>query len=316
MKRFTICLSIVCTFSILFLPSIKADEGGASFWLPGQFGSFAAVQGTPGWSMAATWYHSSADAKTTKRGQRLTLGLDVRQDLLMLTPTYLFAEPLLGGQASLGMTALVGRVDVDVDAAIHLQEGTLEENEEDTMRGIGDLYPTATLRWNDGKNNYMLYAMGGVPTGRYDPERLASVGSNHWALDLGGAYTYFDMKRGLEFSVTAGATYNWENPDTDYQSGIDGHIDWGASLFLSETLNIGVTGYLFYQLTGDSGSGAVLGDFKSRVNGIGPQLTWFFPIGNSQGLVNLKGYKEFGAEHRPEGWNTWLTLSIPLGSSK
>jgi hypothetical protein len=26
--------------------------------------------------------------------------------------------------------------------------------------------------------------------------------------------------------------------------------------------------------------------------------------------VNLKGYKEFGAEHRPEGWNVWLTFVI------
>jgi hypothetical protein len=30
-----------------------------------------------------------------------------------------------------------------------------------------------------------------------------------------------------------------------------------------------------------------------------------------QGYVNLKGYGEFGAEHRPEGWNVWLTFSPP-----
>jgi hypothetical protein len=29
-----------------------------------------------------------------------------------------------------------------------------------------------------------------------------------------------------------------------------------------------------------------------------------------QGYLNLKGYKEFGAEHRPEGWNAWLTFAI------
>jgi hypothetical protein len=31
--------------------------------------------------------------------------------------------------------------------------------------------------------------------------------------------------------------------------------------------------------------------------------------------VSLRGYFEFGAEHRTEGWNGWLTLAIPLGSS-
>ena len=28
-----------------------ADEGGVSFWLPGQFSSFAAMPGDPGWSL-------------------------------------------------------------------------------------------------------------------------------------------------------------------------------------------------------------------------------------------------------------------------
>jgi hypothetical protein len=29
-----------------------------------------------------------------------------------------------------------------------------------------------------------------------------------------------------------------------------------------------------------------------------------------QGYLNLRGYKEFAAEHRAEGWNVWLTLAI------
>lgn len=29
-----------------------------------------------------------------------------------------------------------------------------------------------------------------------------------------------------------------------------------------------------------------------------------------QGYLNIKGYKEFGAENRPEGWNAWLTFSL------
>ena len=34
------------------------------------------------------------------------------------------------------------------------------------------------------------------------------------------------------------------------------------------------------------------------------------PMGELQGYLDLKGYKEFGAEHRPEGWNAWVTFVI------
>ena len=39
-----------------------ADEGGASVWLPGQFASFAAVPGDPGFSMETIFYVRSASA--------------------------------------------------------------------------------------------------------------------------------------------------------------------------------------------------------------------------------------------------------------
>jgi hypothetical protein len=26
--------------------------------------------------------------------------------------------------------------------------------------------------------------------------------------------------------------------------------------------------------------------------------------------LNLKAYKEFGAENRPEGWNAWVTFAL------
>ena len=73
---------------------------------------------------------------------------------------------------------------------------------------------------------------------------------------------------------------------------------------------VGLVGYYYQQLTGDSGSGDNLGPFKSRVVGIGPQVGFLFPVGDLQGYLNLKIYKEFAAEHRPEGWNAWVTFVI------
>jgi hypothetical protein len=36
--------------------SARADEGGVSFWEPGQYGSFAAIAPSPGWSLPLVFY--------------------------------------------------------------------------------------------------------------------------------------------------------------------------------------------------------------------------------------------------------------------
>ena len=45
-----------------------------------------------------------------------------------------------------------------------------------------------------------------------------------------------------------------------------------------ERLHIGAVGYVYDQLTSDSGADPRLGDFRSRVAGIGPQIGFFFPV--------------------------------------
>jgi hypothetical protein len=107
-----------------------------------------------------------------------------------------------------------------------------------------------------------------------------------------------------------GLTYNFINPDTDYRSGVDWHLDWGVSQFVTKELQLGAVGYVYQQVTGDSGFGARLGSFESRVLGVGPQIGVMAPTKDFQTYINLKGYWEFDHENRPEGWNLWLTLSF------
>jgi hypothetical protein len=170
---------------------------------------------------------------------------------------------------------------------------------------VGDLYPMLTLKWHDGVNNWMTYLTGDIPVGAYDPNRLSNIGLGHGAVDGSGGYTYLNPVTGHEFSTVAGFTYNFKNPDTQYQSGIDFHLDWGASQFLSKQFFVGLVGYAYQQVTADSGQHPILGPFESRVIGIGPQAGHIFPIGKMQRYLNLKGYGEFDAANRPSGWNTW-----------
>ena len=238
-------------------------------------------------------------------------------DFVMVTPTYVFATPVLGGQAAVGMTALYGRNTTSVSAALTGPGGaSLSGSRSDYVIGFGDLYPAATLKWNQDVHNFMVYATAGVPVGVYDPTRLATMGLGHWATDAGAGYTYLNEQVGFEWSAVVGLTYNSINPYTQYRSGIDAHLDWAISPYLSEKLHIGAVGYAYNQLTGDSGASPALGGFRSRVAGVGPQIGFFFPVANRDGYLNLRGYSEFNARNRLEGWTTYVTFSVEAAERK
>ena len=318
------------TAALMLCPEVsRADESGISFWLPGQYGSLAAVPQTPGWALGSIYYHTSVTASGAAAAAReiqvgrfsptvnvnLNLNLSGQADLVFLAPSYTFAQPVLGGQLAVSLASVYGRNAASIAGtltAVGPLGGTTTRPGilSDSLVSVGDLYPTATLRWNSGVNNYMAYVTGDAPVGDYNPMRLANLGIGHGAIDAGGGYTYLNPATGVELSGVGGFTYNFKNPDTQYQSGIDFHFDWGVSRFLSEQVFVGFVGYAYQQITDDSGQNPALGGFRSRVLGIGPQLGYIFPVGDMQGFLGLKAYGEFDAANRPSGWNTWLTFAI------
>jgi len=292
----------------------SADEGGVSFWLPGLFGSLAAVPVQPGFGLATFGYNTSVSADrnlTFFKGGRFVAGLDADATLLAFVPSYAFATPVLGGQFAVSMMTVAGHNRVDVDAVLTGPRGnTISGAVGDSVTGWGDLYPMASLKWNHGVHNFMVYGTGDIPVGNYNPNRLANIGIGHGAIDGGFGYTYLDPTKGHEFSGVAGFTYNFINSDTQYKNGVDFHFDWGASQFLSKQLLVGLVGYVYQEIGCDSGSGDRVGCFRSRVIGVGPQIGYIVPLGEWQGYVNLKGYGEFDAQNRPDGWNVWLTFAV------
>jgi hypothetical protein len=290
-----------------------ADEGGASAWLPGQFASFAAVPGDPGFSLETTFCVRKATASAGiafSRGGSLLAGIDVSEQYVYLTPSYTFEQPVLHGQLSLGLTFSAGRNDTSVFGVLSGPlGGSVSATRGDGITGVSDLYPLASLKWQFGRHNVMAYTMASAPIGTYDPNRLAGLGLGHWALDGGFGYTFLSAS-GFEASLVAGMTYNFLNPSTNYQSGMDGHLELAASYALSEQAYVGLAGYLYHQVSADTGGPLLLGEFRSRVAGAGPQVGWSFSAGRVAVDVNLRGYKEFAAQNRPEGWNAWLTVSL------
>ena len=313
--RTVVVLALAGSLTIAAAPSARADEGGVSFWLPGLFGSFAATPVTPGWEWTWIYYHTSVSAgagTSFPSGGQIRAGIDARADLLVFGPTYVFAQPVFGAQAAVSVFGIFGRSVGSVEATFLTPGGiAISGQRTDSVTGFGDIIPQATLKWHKDVHNFLWYLTGDVPVGNYNPSRFANLGIGHGAIDSGFGYTYLDAKKGHEFSITTGFTYNFENPDTNYRNGLDWHVDWGASQFLNKQTFVGLVGYLYNQLGSDSGSGATLGPFHSRVAGIGPQVGHIFPINKDwQGTFLLKGYWEFAGQHRAEGWNVWAVLNI------
>src|SRR5271167_2176394 len=149
-----------------------ADEGGVSFWLTGQFGSLAAVPQQPGWSIASTYYQTSLSGSREVAAAReitvnklkrtvsvnLNLDLKARADLVFLSPSYVFASPVLGGQLAVGMAGTFGHNSTSLNGTLTASVGSLTATRPgsicDLRGGVGDLYPQASVRWNSGVNNF------------------------------------------------------------------------------------------------------------------------------------------------------------------
>ncbi len=292
----------------------RADEGGIPFWMSGQYASMAAVPSQPGWSLVLMPYVYSGNADKSKNfqhGQSINAGLSARESIALFQLGYSAEEKILGGQPYVGVGWGPGSNTTTAFASV--SSVNTEFNKANSVSGSTDIYPLASLSWNKGNNNFMTYVTGDIPVGTYSATSLSSIGIGHAAMDAGGGYTYLNNTTGLEFSGVVGATYNWMNNQTSYKNGVDSHLDWSLSQFLSQNWQIGIAGYVYYQLTADSGSGDRVGAFKSQVAAIGPQVGYLFNIGKKQAYINLRTYKEFWAQNRVQGYATIATISIPLG---
>ena len=169
-----------------------ADEGGVSFWVPGLFGSLAAVpQQQPGWSLTSIFYNTTVSAGGDVALAREfqigkvpltfsgTVSASVKADvpLAMVIPQYVFATPVLGGQLAVSVLASYGRNDTTLAGSVkgtifppdHLPPIPVNrfDSINSTLWGFGDVIPLVLLRWNQGVNNWMIYGAGDIPVGAY-----------------------------------------------------------------------------------------------------------------------------------------------------
>jgi len=305
----TIRTGLLITLVITFTATIShAAEGGYSNYIPGTYGDFAAAVEPPTkFTVRNDVYYYQADSTRSVRSGLIEADADLEFIMDFLTVLYKPGVEILGAHYALGV--FIPFVHADIDTGVRI--GNLQVRQQDDTFGIGDitLIP-AVLFWNRG-NFYVTIAEYIIaPTGEYDTNDLANTGLNYWTFDTDFAVTYLNEKTGQDYSVNIGYNYNTENPDTDYQTGEEVHIDYMLNQFLSESFAIGVHGFYLKQVTGDSGNGAILGDFEAEAAGIGPALLWSTKSLGRDVTFIAKWLHEYDTERRIEGDHIFASFAV------
>jgi hypothetical protein len=285
-----------------------AAEGGYSNYIPGTYGDFAAAVEPPTkFTVRNDIYYYQADGARSVRSGLIEADADLEFIMDFLTLLYKPEVEILGAHYALGL--FIPFVHADIDTGIRI--GNLQVRLQDDTFGLGDitLIP-GIFFWNYGNFHFTLAEYIVTPTGKYDTDDLANTGLNYWTFDTDVTVTYLNEKTGQDYSVNIGYNYNTENPDTDYQTGEEIHIDYMVNQFLSESFAIGIQGFYLKQVTGDSGDGAILGDYKAEAAGVGPALLWSPKRFDQRVTFIAKWLHEFHTERRIEGDHIFASIAM------
>jgi len=281
--------------------SSVAAEGGASNYIPGGYGNFGvAIAPAPGFYFQNDVFYYSGDASVSALSGNRSASLETEVYVEMMTGLWATEHKVFGAQYATGVILPV----VSAELSGTITAGPLAGSASGSRSGLGDMgFIPASLYWTLSPNFHVnLAEIIIAPTGDYSTSRLLNMGRNYWSFDTVLSATYM-TDTGTEFSAVAGFMLNTENPDTNYQTGSEFHLDWMVNQFFSETFALGVQGYVYRQISGDSGSGATLGDFKGSANGIGGAIMWVPIINERPVKLVAKVMHEFGVERRFKG--TW-----------
>ncbi|MGV1795302.1 SphA family protein [Rhizobium sp. A37_96] len=294
----------------------EAAESGTGVYLLGMKGPGSAITPPEGFYYQNDLYFyngSLGGGRAFPTGGQLVGNIDGKA--VVNLSTFLWSTPWEIGGGSLNFSAVVpvGRKGVDAGVTFSGPRlGSIGGARSDATTTIGDPTFGSSLGWSAGNFHWQVGTSVNVPVGDYHPGALANLAFHRWGVDVGTSGTWFDPSTGLDISGTVGLTFNGKNPDTDYRTGTEFHGEWSVSQYLNKQFSLGLIGYYYQQISGDSGEGAALGDFKGRVASIGATAAYNFKINETPVTARLKFFHEFAAENRAEGNSVFLTMTVPL----
>jgi hypothetical protein len=257
-------------------------------------------------SAATTFYQGKISGDINIGGVVFDAGAKVELLAGAVSGLYVHHETVLGGRLGLAVTVPVGHIDIEATASI----GPLSGIRETSGAGLGDVVTRLQLGWQHRDFSHLLWVQAVAPTGRYDTGLNPIIGLNRPGIDSGWAFTWAHKASKLQFNGAVGFNFNFENDRTDYRSGNEVHVEWAVGYEVAKGLVVGVVGYDWRQVSGDSGAGALLGPFEGRVDAIGPGLSYTTLIDKMPLIVNVRHYEEYQSERRISGSLSIATVTL------
>ena len=289
-------------------PLAIAGEGGTSHIMPGANATLVDLPPTaPGGFFKPMYINYQGDISArVPTAAGVVANADAEANTLVLGGGYGFEQTILGG-AHYGVAAFLPYTWLSISGNSEALGGVRIQN---SVSGVGDLTVVPVmLAWKSGDWQYDFLMPVYAPTGSYEKGRLGNPGLNYWTVDPVFGVTYSNKTSGFNALLHAGYAMNTENDTTQYKSGAMLHFDGAIEQILPAGggfLALGVEGFYFRQVTGDSGSGATLGEFKGMTTGLGPVIGYVKPLGSNSLALEAKWLTELDTKKRLEGDYLWL----------
>jgi hypothetical protein len=308
---------------LLCLPlSLDAEEGGSGLYVPGAYASlFNITPNKPGFAVGDAFYFYKGDVlgnSTLSFGGLLATKIDANIYFEGISLAYTFSPTILGAHYTAAVTVPYIWLNVQAKVSINPRVfaiGSLSKTVSDSANGVSDMaFVPMALNWTFGdlqiNPQFVVYA----PTGNYTKGQLANTGQNHWMFDNVFGLSYLSHKTGTEFTIFGGFAVATEDPATHYLNGDMFHLEATLQQYLplnKQTLiGVGANFFCLRQVTGDSGSGAVLGDLEGTDIGIGPVVTLIRTSAKYNFSFQAKWMPELATKNRLHGNGVWASVGL------
>ena len=292
-----------------------AERSGSTF-TPGTLGDYniAVVSTNPGLYLRNDmFYYEGTDARTVRNGE---INIDLAQSTwvdsvkLTLVPGLM----VLGARYAAGVNLGLVSAHVDSDVLQADPSGKAQPVHTSGSRTtISDVFVTpVVLSWQLGQAYVAWSEMVSIPSGTYDNDEFVNISRNYWALDSQLALTWIHPQSGLELSGKGGFIVNSRNEDTDYRTGNELHVEGLVAKRLDKRFSLGAVWYYYDQVSADTGSGTLLGNFEGEAFGAGPALRYIIPFESRNLTLIAKWIHEFYTRDRFAGDYIYFCIATRL----